>query len=654
MFSGNVMGILADVHGQDVTDDVGPSALVPSGPQSGPLLSAGELRDKLDRQRLKLAELGGRGASMRERQAQLTGEVALAKARQALAPAAIEFLDLLQKRLHEETLGEFRELTTSIVQDVFPGNNVATFSLYSVANAPALDIGLEINGRPEDILTMNGGAITNVICAGLRYIARERTDSRNFLGLDEPDCWLDEARVPAFIKVIADVSRVKSTQTLLVSHHPVEMLEAEGVSIIELAPDSEGKIVATPLNPQAPSWENDEQEGIRFIELINVGRHQHTYLPLFPGVNALSAGNQGGKSTVMAALRFVCYNKNDAGDGFINHDAAEAVVRIGVERGLVVEARIKREGSPKVQFSLTGPEIKEPREQRGERGKPAPDFVEQTLRMARVDGLDIHLAMQKEPVFLLNESSTARAKLLSVGRESGFLTAIREKHRKWVTRDNEKVREGEAELMGLSRKIAALEDLQGVEPLMKMVLKLLDEVELTEKAKLTVASLIAKLQNYESEILKLSTKAEVLANLPKAVPVLEPQGHLRRLIERMAGAQKIAGQTCAVTWPAVPLLSDNGLIVDLGRKIGALEKVVRAAQFMPTREVSVPGLESTSQLLRVATSMARTVSEQAELDRQHKLITQELAQARNEQDQLIDSLGGVCPLCGNTMKTHAH
>jgi hypothetical protein len=122
----------------------------------------------------------------------------------------------------------------------------------------------------------------------------------------------------------------------------------------------------------------------------------------------------------------------------------------------------------------------------------------------------------------------------------------------------------------------------------------------------------------------------------------------------MAVAQKIAGQTCAVTWPAVPPLSDNGLIVDLGRKIGALEKVVRAAQFMPTREVSVPGLESTSQLLRVATSMARTVSEQAELDKQHKQITQELAQVRNEQDQLIDSLGGVCPLCGNTMKAHAH
>lgn len=649
------MDILSEVHGEDVIDELSDDGQARDVILSGMQFSAQELRDRLDKQRLKLAELNGRAVAMRERRDKLVADVSLAKARQALAPEAIAFLDKLQARLHEDTLGDFRDLTTSIIQDVYPGDNRAEFKLDSRDNVPSLDISLKVNSKDEDIMTMNGGGITNVICTGLRYIALSRTENRNFLALDEPDCWMDVNRVPAFVKVITDVSRVLGTQTLLVSHHPVNLLEVEGVNIIELAPDATGKIVASPLNPQAPSWENDEQEGIRFIELINVGKHEHTVIPLFPGVNALSAENQGGKSTVMAALRFACYNSRPAGDGLIRHDAPDAVVRIGIERGIIIEARVVAEGSPKVTFKLFVPGEDKPRDsQTGERGKPAPDFVGRALRITKVDGLEIQLGMQKEPIFLLNQGGPALAKVLSVGRESGFLTAMRERHRVWTRRDNDLVAKGEAELMGLNRRISVLEELQGIEPLMQLVRKLLDEVESTEKAKLAVSALVVKMQEYEAEIQKMSGKMEVLANLPLAVPVLEPLGPLGRLIDRIAVSEKTANLKVDVTWPVIPTLTDNGLIIDLGRKIGSLEKVVLAGEMLPAAQITPPELTSTAELVKLASSIGRLTKEEAEMARDLKQLESEIALVTSQQDALTESLGGVCPLCGNLMDAHQH
>jgi hypothetical protein len=651
MFATNVMGALAHVYEPDTSGESNAPAYSQAGP---PALTAVEYREKLDVQRMKFENLNGRATAMRMRREELAREVALAKARLALAPEVIEFLDTFQKKAHEETLDEFRALTTSIIQDVFPGNNVATYHLYSLGNVAALDIGLQVDGQDEDIMTMNGGAMTNVICTGLHYIARDRTDSRNFLGLDEPDCWMNLEYVPPFVKVISDVSRTKQIQTLIVSHHPVEILEAEGVNVIEMRPDASGKIAASPMNPQAPSWESDEQEGLRFIELVNIGKHAHTFIPLFPGVNALSAPNQGGKSTVMAALRFAFYNRNDANDGIIAHKAAEGIIRVGLERGRVVEVKIKRKGSPKVEFSLTGPDISEPREQRGERGKPVPDFIQEALRVSPVDGLELHLAMQKEPVFLLNQPSTARAKLLSVGRESGFLTAMRERHRLWVTRDNEKVRTGEAELMGLNRKLAAIEDLKGVEPLMQMMFKLLNEVEQAEFAKTRVASLIGKLESCAAEVKSLGEKHAILSNLPTAIPELHQQGHLVRLIERIASAAKVADLRCDVTWPEVPVLTDNRPIVELGKKIATLEKHLSAVGQPPALDIRVPELAGTEKLSRVVSMLGKTAAETTTLEQENKKVARELSVAEKEHQSLIDSLGGMCPLCGGTMTSHSH
>jgi exonuclease SbcC len=331
------------------------------------------------------------------------------------------------------------------------------------------------------------------------------------------------------------------------------------------------------------------------------------------------------------------------------------VVRIGIERGIIIEARVVAQGSPKVSFKLFVPGDANPKhEQKGVQGNPPPDFVREALRITKADGMEIQLGMQKEPIFLLGQGGPALAKVLSVGRESGFLTAMRERHRTWTRRDNDLVAKGEAELMGLNRKISVLEELQGIEPLMQLVRKLLDEVESTEKAKLAVSALVQRMSGYEAEIKKMSSKMDVLSGLPSAVPVLQPLGQLERLIDRIAVAEKTASLKVDVVWPEIPTLTDNGLIIELGRKIGSLEKVVRAGELLPTVQVTAPELTLTTDLVRLASSMARLTKEEAEMARDLKQLESEIAEVNVQQDALKESLGGVCPLCGNLMNAHQH
>src|SRR5690606_17040382 len=204
-----------------------------------------------------------------------------------------------------------------ILNDVLPEEGVIRLLTQYKSNATWLDIALEKNGNLEDVVDGNGGAVTNVISAGLRFAALTRTPNRRLMVLDEPDCWLMENRVSAFARVISQVSAQTQTQTFFITHKNPAYFEGH-VNLVQFYADDEGKVKASALAPVVQEWTDDETPGIRALELIDFRRHEHTLVPCYPGATAYIGPNNLGKSTaIVSSFKAVAYGESN--DTMIRH-----------------------------------------------------------------------------------------------------------------------------------------------------------------------------------------------------------------------------------------------------------------------------------------------------------------------------------------------
>ena len=73
------------------------------------------------------------------------------------------------------------------------------------------------------------------------------------------------------------------------------------------------------------------------------------------------------------------------------------------------------------------------------------------------DDLDIQLVNQKKSVFLLDEKSTTKAKILSVGQEQLYVQEGQEKYKQLVREDKRIVKEGEDFLFKLTTQLEKFE-----------------------------------------------------------------------------------------------------------------------------------------------------------------------------------------------------
>src|SRR3546814_8136809 len=72
------------------------------------------------------------------------------------------------------------------------------------------------------------------------------------------------------------------------------------------------------------------------------------------------------------------------------------------------------------------------------------------------EGLDVQLSHQKFTVFLLGETASRRASVLSIGQESGHIQAMIARYRDNSNRDAATVRNGERDLEQVRYRLATL------------------------------------------------------------------------------------------------------------------------------------------------------------------------------------------------------
>jgi len=399
----------------------------------------------------------------------LTCKVEQAKKWLEKQPDFLAFLQQLQNILHQKNIGTFSQLLSYFVKDVLKKDKDVICELYTYHNLPALKIEVCNDGCRESIIDGNGGSIANIVSTGLRLIALSRMGNRKFIVLDEPDCWLENAHIPAFAKIIGEISQKLQIQTILISHHKWEYFKDYG-RVIELK--SDGKNLYTEIINDVAKQIPDNLDYIKSIEIGHFMSHHRTRYELSPFLNCLIGVNDIGKSVLGTALRAVAYN--DSSDSYIKHFESEAQVLIETSLNKKIfwqRFKDKSASNPqKVKYSLIekSSDILDLEQTENSNKKEqitsefesnyVPAFIQKVLNITTVEDIDVHIGNQKQPIFILSSDikPQQKAKILSLGKESLLIQKMME-NIKGKTKLNKKIlRDAEQEFTKINELLTTL------------------------------------------------------------------------------------------------------------------------------------------------------------------------------------------------------
>jgi hypothetical protein len=582
-----------------------------------------------------LARLEGRRDAVAARIAELTRDVELAKGRLAVKDEVETFIEAVHGSASRRSLSAFETLLTALVQEVLPGEKPVALDLSTERGLASLDVCVRRpDGTLEDVLEDNGGALTNVVGMALRLIAVVKADVARFLALDEADCWIAPDRVSSFYRVLEDGAARLGVQCLAVSHHDLSQFSGT-FHIARIAGEPASGVEVQSSDPSA-AWD-DAQPGLRFIRLVNVQAYQDATLRLSPGVNALIGPNNRGKSTFIRALRAVFYG--EARDSLVRAGAKAALVEIGVAGNRILRFTRQPRRSPVNIWSLheaDGAVVEKAGMRYETGGRAVPDWVADLIRIRKVEDLDVHIAHQKFPVFLLGETPSRRSAVLSIGQEAGYIRDMLVIHRERCRRDNDLVRNGERELIALG------ETLDGLRELDRLKEKLSVARERSKDLKSSAAHL-DKLRHGASLLADLGfrlDKAKRRAAITASLPAAERLADLTRMVEHSRERERLGRN-----------------VIQLSRQLARSHARLAALQDMPQ---AVPVLDNTapaqSTLKRIDDLRKAAAIAQGRI----ATIDEGLIAIRSEMERFIAETGGVCPTCGSPVRPetlldqHAH
>ncbi|MCC5610600.1 hypothetical protein LC612_28575 [Nostoc sp. CHAB 5834] len=525
----------------------------------------------------------------------------MAKGRLALSEEMGRIFEVLQEKAHQRSVGAFENLLTAVTNDVIPDQGRIRLTPSYKNNDTHLDIDLDKDGKLEDILEGNGGALTNVVCAGLRFAALTRTSNRRLMVLDESDCWIKMERAIDYFKVIGDVSKQTGTQTFVISHKPRDKFE-ESLNVIEIEGAS-GQADGVRIKSQVfDDWNDDSTPGIRGIELFNVRTHVHTFVPCLPGATAYIGDNNLGKSTaITTALRVFAYGESS--DALIRHNCEEARIILHLEDKQRLEFSRKRDRSPAVVYKYYKGDtlVTEGRQQKR---NEAPDWVSAVLKVQLVDDLDVQIGKQKQPVFLLNESGSKRAKILSVGRESGHLRALMKKYDEQKSGDRETVKKGESEITLLKVRLGYLEKLPPISQKLDEILISSEEVLKNKEECEILEKLLKLLEGKSAAVNSLELLSSAYSKVPEEAPKLFDVESLEKLLDRLERFQFLSDVGTPRDLPTIP---DFHVVEPIINLVQRLECGTYLLEIIVPALPEVPELFEVGEITRLGVTLAKGV-----------------------------------------------
>jgi len=641
----------------------------------------------------------GERETLLSRKQKLDLDVGQAKGRLAQKPKVDSFLEELQSEAHARRVGDFERLLTALVLEVLPEEKPIGLDLEVERGQPSLDIVSRVSAEwSEDIYEDQGGALTNIVVLGLRMIAVVRSGARRFLVLDESDCWVKGERVPTFYKVVKDAARKIGVQCFVISHHNISSF-ADGIEVARLHGNPERREgVEVENGPRPYKWAADE-DGIRWIRLRNFQGYVDQTVHFGPGVNALTGDNNIGKSSFVRALRAVFYGETR--DRLIRRGENRCEVEIGLPGGRTLHWDRQSRRNPVNVWKLLGEDgavISEDGMTYETGGRTVPEWVQKVAGIGPVEGLDVHITKQKSPVFLLDKPGSVRASVLSIGQESGHIRKMIALHKERCVKDAATVKEGEAEMSAILKRLESLERLDGAEARLTEAREIAAGVSVREAqvaalaetadrlamakglASVSVATAnaysklpgaealrhtlqaaaevrsaeeaLARIEEAHGTLSVSSLKKKALSSLPVAFPSLADSGRMLSAADTLAlrSEELPKARTLALALsglPSEPSLSRNDETIRAGKGVKEARTAHAAAiarreafRTLPGAEPSIsPGAETALEAIVAAKSALD--GSRARLD----AAVNGMDECKGELDALMAETGDRCPLC---------
>lgn len=625
-------------------------------------------RDRIDAARRRASRLLGVRASALDRKSVLEREVALAKGRTALKGDVEKFLEELQAAAHRRNTGSFEKLLTLLVQEVLPGSPPIGLELSTERGLPSLDIfSRKSDDIRQDIFADQGGAITNIVCAGLRLIATVKSGGRRFLVLDEADCWVKPDRVADFYRIFRQAAERVGIQCLVISHHS-HTLFGEGMAIAELQGSTADGAHIVSHTDVSQLW-TPETQGFRSLRLTDFQNHPNSELPLSPGITVLIGPNDLGKSSIVRALAAMFYG--DTRDSLIRHGAKGCSVEIEMSdrRRLCFTRKLRR--NPVNMWSLheaDGEVVVENGVRLETGGRAVPDWIPTVTGIAPVDDLEIHIANQKKPVFLLGEPPAKRAAVLSIGQESSHLREMITIQRERTLRDQTIIREGERELTELSSRISALEGIENIEASADQCAHLLDAAAETAAEALRAQECLDQIERALASTASCRDRLSLLEELPDENTLRELGESSRDALLRIAFVEDLAAATTRVqqlreraailtALPDLPEVAPIDPCDALSRAIAAGQSNVATLSARKSALASLPQdapiMLDTERVIDSGRALGNLIGQICKARDELAAIDDQLNSVMAETSTLLCEMGNACPTCGQPVSDAA-
>ncbi|RDV83246.1 AAA family ATPase [Ammonifex thiophilus] len=418
---------------------------------------------------------------------------------------------------------------------------------------------------------------------------------------------------------------------------------------------------------------------VRRIILENFQSHRYTEIELSPTVTVLVGESDRGKSAVVRALRWLFYNRPQ-GEGLVRAGSHHCRVAVELEDGTVIER--EREGrSNRYCIKRPGGEtlrLESP-------GRSVPNEVEELTGIKPYSignqSLELNLAHQLDPPFLLRESPSVRAQVIGqiAGAElfqRAAKMALREQSQ-WQGR----IKTLEESVAALRKEISPLqEELPRLEERLKRVRELVNGVLKAEEKRGELLCLKEKRERLRQEAAFL---AEALARLPSGELLESRLSQLEELrkrygeLFRAAEARQRASAALAREEEILRGLSRLPFVEERGEELGKLgEKFVvlsrhRSEQQKRLDYLKKLELQVLSRLRRLAEAeevlcradaalglyreLARCRRERenraVELTREVQKVRQQEEVLSSEAEKYRQALTSLqrCPLCGTDL-----
>lgn len=590
----------------------------------------------------------------------LRGSIKQDKNTLASMPLKTELMQQLQFMLQQKNIAFFSDLISELTENVIQNKDLKkriNFDLSIKNSMPALRINALADNNVEDITS---GGMKNVIATGLRVLSLWRltggtNDShkgtfihRKFLFLDEPDCWIAEAAMPQYAKLLSQLSMNFGIQILTVTHKNPNYFKhyAKLYHIEKTDAGSEFELVSE------PDWlgRNTSTNYIKSFTLKNFKAFKHAELELSDKFTVITGKSDTGKSVVMEAFNALV--NNQSGDEVIRHHENKATVNVklvrdGAEENVEWErVRKTNQNFPqKVRYRLFD-----------ETGKntfseynsfSVPDQIAAVLQMRKQDKVDIHLGFQDDMSFLFNPRITdqERAKILSLGKESSYVTKLMERLKSDTRELKSRIKVNETRYTTVREAVLMCKSSEelNIETNLKK-LERFDKVE--EQIVEEENQLLSDVERVE----RISAASEALQD--KSVAITKHQFQFYDCEALVLAAKKLKA------------LSSLPSLIKVGTELPKIEDLSLLEHYLHTSE-AVTGLKTVEivkhnivlhdvEALIAAGKTLKTMQTALDKAKQDADAIQELLSEKKVRLRQLEQELGTCPLCKQSFSQHAH